>query len=153
MVRPDNPRSVYLDSNCLIYAVTDRPGSEPIKEILHRAQANKLSVVISPISYVEVRGWGRSDPYPKELDEQVIAILDHPALTRVEFNRRVALAARRVAHAYPLKNWDAMHLASAIEGGVDVFMTADSDFRRGEFFDGVWVDEPYIPGDQPLTGL
>jgi hypothetical protein len=32
-------------------------------------------------------------------------------------------------------------------------MTGDSDFRRGEFVEGVWVDEPYIPGDQPLSGL
>lgn len=47
MVRPDNPQSVYLDSNCLIYAITNQAASEPINEILLRAQTNKLSVVIS----------------------------------------------------------------------------------------------------------
>lgn len=152
-MRPDNPTSVYLDSNCLIYAITDGKGSETIKELLLRATTGKLSVVISMISYVEARGYGNSDPYPPELDKQAIDILDHPNLTRVELSRRVALTARRLAHTYPLKNWDAIHLASAIEGGAEVFMTEDSDFRRGESVNGVWIDEPYIPGDQPLSGL
>ncbi len=54
MVRPDSPASVYLDANALIYAVTKRPGYEPVAEILRLAQAGKIKALISTLAYVEV---------------------------------------------------------------------------------------------------
>lgn len=152
-MRPEKPSSIYLDSNCLVYVITNRPGSEDLAEILQRAERGVLTVVISTFSYVEVRGWGKSDPYPPELDRRAIDILDHPNIMRVEFSRRVALRARKLAHSYPLSNGDAIHLSSAIEAQADVFMTEDSDFRRGEYVERVWIDSPYVPGDQPIPGI
>ena len=53
-----------------------------------------------------------------------------------------------------MKNPDAIHLASAAIGGADVLMTWDlKKFPHGQEVDGVWVDEPYIPGgEEPLPG-
>lgn len=152
MARPENPSSVYLDSNALIYAIVKRPGHEPIAEVLRLAQADKLTVVISTLSYVDVRGWGRTDPYPPDLDRRCIDVLDDPRLLRVEFTRKVAVNARRVAYTYGLKNPDAIHLASAVEAGVDVLMTADMRFPHGQLVEGVWVDVPYEPGPPVLPG-
>ncbi|WP_433263298.1 type II toxin-antitoxin system VapC family toxin [Micromonospora vinacea] len=67
-----------------------------------------------------------------------------------EFARWVALHARRLAHQYRLKNFDAIHVASAVEADANVFMSADKDFPQGQLIEGVWVDEPYEPGDPPL---
>ncbi len=145
-MRPDSPASVYLDANALIYAVTKRPGYEPVAEILRLAQAGKIKALISTLAYVEVRGWSRADPYPHELDEEGIRLLDSPHLLRVEFTRRVAIRARGYAHHYGLRNPDAMHLASAAEYPAEVFMTWDTGFPHGTVVDDVWIDEPYEPG-------
>jgi hypothetical protein len=56
---------VYLESNTLIRVVTKKPGYEPVAELLRLADAGKLTVLISMLTYVEVRGWGKKDPYPE----------------------------------------------------------------------------------------
>ncbi|MEU4715517.1 type II toxin-antitoxin system VapC family toxin [Micromonospora purpureochromogenes] len=151
-MRPENPSSVYLDSNTLIYAMTKRPGYEPVAEVLRLAEAKKLEVIISDLSYVEVRGWPNKDPYPPGLDQACLAALDSPRLLRVEFSRGIALRARRYAYSYSLGNYDAVHLASAVEAGADVLMTWDKDLKRVRLVDGVWVHEPYDIGDATLFG-
>ncbi|MET8359349.1 type II toxin-antitoxin system VapC family toxin [Micromonospora sp. NPDC005171] len=152
MARPDYPSSIYLDSNTLIRALLNKSGAEPIAELLRLAQAGKIRIVISTLSYVEVRGWGKTDPYPSDLDDRCLALLDSPAIERVEFFREVAVRARRYAYTYRLSNYDAVHLASAVVASVDVLMTGDTDFPHGRSIDGVWVDEPYAPGDPTLFG-
>ena len=78
MARPDNPSSIYLDSNALICAMTKQAGYEPVAEVMHLADTGKLEVTISDLSYVEVRGWGKADPYPAELDARCLTALDNP---------------------------------------------------------------------------
>ena len=153
MARPSKPSRVYLDSNALILAVTARPGHEPVAEILRLAQVEQMEVMISALSFVEVRGWGRKDPYPPELDRKCITLLDSPKILMVEFHRGVAIRARDYAHKYGLKNFDAIHLASAVEAGADVLMTYDSDFPHDQSIDDVWIDKPYFPGGNPIPGL
>ncbi|HEY9414419.1 MAG TPA: PIN domain-containing protein [Pseudonocardia sp.] len=155
MTRPEHPSLVYLDTNALVYAISDKPAGEPVAELLRLAVAKKVIVAISTLSYVEVRGYGNADPYPAELDRQVIDYLDSEHLLHIDFNRRVALRARRISYDYKLKTLDAMHMASAVVAGADVLMTADGDFRPGRLspgrmIEGVWVDAPYAPGDPPL---
>ncbi|NBE80294.1 type II toxin-antitoxin system VapC family toxin [Micromonospora rubida] len=150
MARPDNPTSVYLDSDTLIYAITKKPGYEPVAAVLRLAEARKLQVVISDLSYIEVRGWGLVDPYPPELDERCLAALDSPSLTRVELSRGLAIRARRYAYGRSLGNYDALHLASAVEAGAGVLMTWDKRLLRAQYVDGVWIEEPYQLGDPAL---
>lgn len=149
-MRPENPSSVYLDANALIHVITNKPAGKPVAEVLRLAEAGKLTVCISVLSYVEVRGYGKNDPYPADRDQQCIRLLDSGRFTHVEFGRRVALRARKYAHSYKLNNPDAIHLASAVEADADVFMSTDNDFPRGRHVDGVWIDEPYEPGDPTL---
>ncbi|MEW2384504.1 type II toxin-antitoxin system VapC family toxin [Micromonospora sp. NPDC047707] len=150
MARPDNPSSVYLDSDTLIYAITEKDGCEPVLAILRLAEARKLEVVISDLSYVEARGWGKGDPYPAELDQKCRNALDSTNLVRVEFSRRIALRAREYAYRHRLGNYDAIHLASAVEAGVNVMMTWDKELLRARYVDGVWIEEPYEIGDPTL---
>ncbi|MCM4077457.1 type II toxin-antitoxin system VapC family toxin [Paractinoplanes hotanensis] len=149
-MRPSDPDSVYLESNALIYAVTKRPGYEPIAEVLRLAEERKLEVVISMLTYVEVRGWGLQDPYPVELDQEGVKLLDSPHLVRVELTRRVAIRAREIAVKYSLKNYDAIHLACASEYPAEVMMTWDKGFKGPRRVEGVWIDEPYELGGPRL---
>lgn len=150
MARPDNPTSVYLDSNTLIYAITKKPGYEPVAAVLRLAEARKIEAVISDLSYIEVRGWGKADPYPPDLDRRCLAALDSPSLTRVELSRGIAMRARRYAYGHKLDNYDALHLASAVEAQAGVLMTWDKDLLRARYVDGVWIEVPYQLGDPAL---
>lgn len=151
-MRPENPSSVYLDTNALVYAITNKPKGKPVDEILRLAEAGKLTVYISTLSYVEVRGFSNSDPYPPEQDQKCIALLDRAHLVKVEFARRTALRARHFAYQYRLKNFDAVHLASAKEADAEVFMSADADFGKGRFIEGIWIDDVYELGGPNLFG-
>lgn len=144
---------MYLDTNALIHAILDKPAGKPVAEILRLAEAGKITVFVSVLAYVEVRGYSNNDPFPPELDQRCVELLDSAHLTRVEFGRRIALRARGFAYQYRLKNYDAVHLASAVEAEVDVFMSADTDFLHGRFIEGVWIDDPYEPGDPRLFSV
>jgi predicted nucleic acid-binding protein len=72
---------------------------------------------------------------------------------QIDFHRGVALRARQYAQQHGLKNYDAIHLASAVDASADVLMTTDKGFPIGQSVDGVWVDQPYAPGDEPIPGL
>jgi predicted nucleic acid-binding protein len=80
-------------------------------------------------------------------------LLRSPFLPKVDIHDGVLLRARRYAQSHRLHNYDAVHMACAVEASVGVLMTSDKDFPRGQHIDGVWVDEPYIPGDEPIPGL
>lgn len=151
MARPENPSLIYLDSNTIISVVKAEAGHEPVAEILRLAEAGRLTIAVSAVSYVEVRGTGRSQPYSPDLDRRALQALDGPHVLLVEFSRHVALRARKLAYERRLKNYDAIHLASAIEADADVLMTTDTDdFPCGTLVQGVWVDKPYMPGDPVL---
>jgi len=152
VARPENPSSIYLDSNPLIIGALKREGYEPIAEILRLADAGAVSLYISSFSYVEVRGFGVKEPYDRDVDQLLLGLLDSSRLQRVDVPRAVAVRARRYAHQYTLGNFDAVHLASAVVAGAEVLMTWDKGFskRRGYAVDGVWIDEPYVPGPPML---
>jgi predicted nucleic acid-binding protein len=150
VTRPNNPASVYLDSNTLIAVVKKEPGYEPVDALFRLAEAGRIDLYISALSYVEVRGSSLSGPVDGVRDRQIIASLDSPWFKQVEFYRGLALRARRFTQEYKLKNYDAMHLASAAEAGAEVLMTWDQGFPHGRNIEGVWIDQPYEPGDPAL---
>jgi predicted nucleic acid-binding protein len=149
--RPDSPTSIYLDSCALIHVLTKHPGYEPAERLLRLADAGDVEILTSPMILVEVRGQGR-----KELDaareSEARALLDNPRFVFVEFDREVALKARDLVPRFGLKPADAIHLASAVLGEAEVFMTFDGGLPRGRDVDGVWVDEVYTHGGPDLFG-
>jgi predicted nucleic acid-binding protein len=150
VARPENPSLIYLDSNTIISVIKAEAGHEPVAEILRLADAGRLTIAISMVSFVEVRGTSRSEPYSPEKDRQAIEALSGPHVLTVELHRHVALLARKLGMERGLKTYDAIHLASAIEAEADVLMTNDTKFPVGTFVQGVWVDKPYAPGDPLL---
>jgi len=147
--RPDKPDSVYLDSCGLIYVLTRYPGYEPIERLLALSDAGQLTIMISPLSLVEVRGQGRAS-FDAAKDKQARSLVDNPRFLMIEFDREVAVKARDMVRRFKLKNFDAIHLASAVVGQADTLMTYDKGFPQGQSVDGVWVDEPYTYGGPDL---
>lgn len=153
MARPNNPGTIYLDSNVLIGVIQNGQTNSPGAEVLRLAQSRSIEVYISTLSYVEVLGKTRTAPYDPVMEQRVLDALDHPLIVRVEFDRAVALMARRCCHDLRLRPMDAIHLASAVQAGVDAFMTEDDDYPLGTDFQGVWIDRPFVPGGDLLPGM
>jgi predicted nucleic acid-binding protein len=152
VARPDNPSTVYLDSSAVISAVKRETGHEPVAKVLELAKARALTLVTSTILLVEARSRGRDAAPDDSGEREILGYLDHPGWILVELDRAVALRARRLCLRFGLQNYDAVHLASAIEGGAEVLMTFDKGFPIGSLVEGVWVDNPYLPGSPSPGG-
>jgi predicted nucleic acid-binding protein len=150
VARPDNIRSIYLDSSALIAVIQDEPGCDPVKQVLSLVDQQLMTLYGSPLTLVEVRGQPRGEHDP-ERDRRVLDFLDG-RVKPVELTRRVAIRARGYVGRYGLKPADAIHIASAVEAPVEVLWSQDKDFKSlwGSRVDGVWVDEPYPFGQQAL---
>ncbi|MEV4180163.1 type II toxin-antitoxin system VapC family toxin [Streptosporangium canum] len=152
MTPPDNPSSVYLDSNALISVLAGRDGHEPVAQALELARQDKLILYVSTFSYVEVRGWGNGEPYPPVRDKAALDLLDSPSVIPVEFSRGVALKARKIAYTHELRNPDAIHVASAIYAEAEVLFTSDRQMCNRGRIEGVYICAPYEIGGPTLFG-
>ncbi|MEH0823428.1 MULTISPECIES: type II toxin-antitoxin system VapC family toxin [unclassified Micromonospora] len=150
MGRPNTPETVYLDSCAFLYVLNGTKGFEPVADLLRIADAGQVTILTSPLILVEVRGAERSAAFDVSRENYVRRLIDNPRLLLVEFDRTVALKARDLTWRYQLKPADAIHLASAVVGGADAFMTFDGDFPCGTNVEGVWVDKPYKHGGPDL---
>ncbi|RLK13337.1 putative nucleic acid-binding protein [Micromonospora sp. M71_S20] len=150
MGRPDTPSTVYLDSCAFLYVLNQTEGYEPVADLLRLADAGQVTVMTSPLILVEVRGAPRSADFDMARENRVRRMIDNPRLLLVEFDRPVALKARDLSWRYRLKPADAIHLASAVIGEANAFMTFDGGFPCGTEVDGVWVDKPYKYGGPDL---
>jgi len=119
------------------------------RRLLALSDAGQLTIMISPLSLVEVRGQGRAS-FDAAKDKQARSLVDNPRFLMIEFDREVAVKARDMVRRFKLKNFDAIHLASAVVGQADTMMTYDEGFPQGQSVDGVWVDEPYTYGGPDL---
>lgn len=125
-------------------------GWQIVDRIIRAAEAGQFDLMISSLLLVECLGQPPSPTYDVGSEARALALLDNPRLTPVEFNRSTAIKARQLLLNTTVTGGvcDAIHLASAIEHEADVFLTFDTDdFPVGQRIDGVWVDEPFFPGD------
>lgn len=151
MARPESPKTIYLDSCSIISLILKQNGWEVVQRVTELADQGKIKLVTSTLLLVEARGQGRGAPFDAQKDSQIISILDTPRWIQIELDRSVALTARRLAMRFGLSNYDAIHLASAIEAEADVLMTLDTKFARlNQTVEGVWVGLPYPPAGPDL---
>ena len=144
MARPKAPQILYLDSSALIAAVKAEAGSESIQGILAEIEKGRYTLIASTACLVEVRGGGHREPIDPLVEKRIRGFLEGPRVILVELDRAVGLKAREFAQTLNLKTWDAVHLASAVVGQADVFMTLDlADFPMDSDVEGVWVTKPY----------
>ena len=148
-MRRDDPKSAYLDACCYINWAT---GKDPhIESWLQAARDNKLRLFASTLLLAEARGGARTDPNP-HAEERIRRLLTEPYIVLVDVSRRVGLTAREIIADTPrIKNWDAVHLATAVVAGAEVLLSSNTrDFRPGQLQRGVWIDEPYPYGGEKL---
>jgi len=117
--------TVYLDSNICVYLVENVPGLSAAAESVvtgllgrgHMAVAShlvRMECLVAPLR----RGDTRAEV---EFDD----LFDHRLDGMLEFTPAVFVRAAQLRATYPVAAIDALHLAAALEGGCDAFLTND----------------------------
>jgi predicted nucleic acid-binding protein len=131
---------VYWDANCLLsYLDGDEDRLPDLDELLRQARAERLELVTSALTQVEV-AFGSREKEQSVLDPQVEAAIDElwtPAspIQLVEFYELIGREARTlmrwaVARGWSLKALDAVHLATAARVDAADFHTYDRQLHK-----------------------
>ncbi len=117
----------YLDACCFIYLVEGARGWRTNVEARLRTLSPTTSVATSRLSRLECR----SKPL-RDGDAALLARYDAVfAKTRlVDVTSEVIERATELRARYGFRSPDAIHLATAIDGGGDVFLTDDASLAR-----------------------
>ena len=122
--------AVYLDSSAVIYSVER---NEPYLTLLapawRQAEAGQLVVVCSELVIAEALVRPLREGH-SELEAAFRAIFAAPEVRLVPTTRRLWEDTARLRAETGLKIPDALHAATALREGCDLFVTNDTDFRR-----------------------
>lgn len=152
---PDEPKFIYWDSCVFLHYIEGVAEWMPILDsLLEEASETKgLVIVTSTLSITEV-AFAKSEKDGKVLEPEIEAAIealwnDRSAVKLVEYSEIVAreartLLRRAIESGRRLKPMDAIHLASALNRGVDEFHTTDGDLKRD------WQDLGF-PVQDPIT--
>lgn len=132
MINLQNLHKVALDTNIFICAFNEKdPRKEEARQIFEQIKENHLGTYISVLVLEEffIR------VYKQGQDKETASILDFISLNGLtnvlDVNKKIALLAAKLRAQYSsLRTPDAIHLASAIEAGVKVFITTDKRLPR-----------------------
>jgi len=103
------------------------------------------------------RGWldflrnnpDRVQAYTRRLEEATLPILEIPNLLLVELPANQSLQALGLMARYGLLPRDALHVATALQTGLDAIITTDADFGRVDVL-RLWTCNPeLLPGVEP----
>lgn len=150
MAPPRDPKAIALDASAVIDYIKGENHAAEVSRIFEHVERGEIRLVGATILIAEVRAGPRSEPVEPNADQQIKNLLEDARWHYVELDRIVGFKARQLGQELSLKPADAVHLASAIHGGADVFLTGDNRFPTGTFVEGVWVGHPYYLGDPDL---
>jgi predicted nucleic acid-binding protein len=148
-------KRAYLDANVWVSALLGEAGrAEIVRPILAAADAGTVKLVVSALMPLEVLG-GSHTTRTQEREQAAHSMVTRSSNIVVPAGRAVVLRARHYRLTYGLDSMDALHLASAVRGRADVFLTWDTDdFRRiGPNVDGVTISQPYWYGTPEIEGF
>jgi hypothetical protein len=136
-------RKVAIDACCFLLTITGQPGAQECARLLDAVWDDRLDLVESPAILVEVLPRHDSDDGSGKR-QLVLAQLESSHVQFIDLSTTIARKAAEISVGYPkVKNLDAIHLATAIIGEADLFVTTNStQFPMGECLDGVLVVTP-----------
>ncbi len=123
---------IALDTNIFVYAYerSDESGERArtlLKKIIQPKSKIFLSVLVFEEFLVKIYKKGLQ----KKLNQYESFLTGGGIFTVLDVNRQIARVAAKLRATYPsLRAPDAIHLASAIEAGVKVFITTDRKLPR-----------------------
>jgi len=110
------PSILYLDTSALIKLYIDEPGSEQVRDAVEKSKI----VSTSRIAYVEARAGIARKFRTRELSRGEYKLMvesleeDWPEYFVVEVSEAIVKLGGELVEKYPLRGFDAVHLASAL---------------------------------------
>lgn len=120
---------IGLDVNIVLYYLhRDKSFGEQSLRLL-TAIKNKTKV-ISTLVYTEAFVYLFAEDNQLLMGEQLKALESIPKLQIIAPVRQICLTAAQLRAAYKLKTPDAIHIATAIDSGCDIFVTNDDHLKK-----------------------
>ena len=139
-----------VDANCLIYVVE---GSNPARQewLVREVFLNPgCATVIDSLTIAELLVKPLRELTSAEVMETRHAIEQMPRLSILPIDTALAVEAARIRATTGLKLPDAVHLAAAVAGGAQAFLTNDAGFKRASAFLPVLILDELIAGDATI---
>ena len=122
---------VGLDTMGFIYFLEEHPRFGALSEIIfERAEAKELFIISSVLVLVEVlTGYRKAEDEIAE-NEFKQMMEDFPNVEVFDVNRHLIDQIIHFRSKYNIKTPDAIHLATAVQRGAEVFITNDENLKR-----------------------
>lgn len=117
----------YWDSNAFLgWLAEEADKVEECRAVIRAAEEGKTLLITSALTVAEVL-WLRGEPrIAAENADKVQRFFEHGYIVVNDLDRRIAKAAQRLVWHHDIKPKDAIHVASAIDAGVDRMETFDT---------------------------
>lgn len=145
----------YLDANVYIALIKGPQTEDPQRvqlaaEIFQLAESGAFPVYASTFIEAEViKPPGESSPLSPQQESKIEAYFDRDFIVWIELDRPIARKSRQLSRDFGLKPADAVHVATALRGGCDQFLTWDEKLHKsGRTFETVYACPPHLTGRQ-----
>ena len=138
----DLPRGciLALDTVVLIYFLEKHPVFYPTaREIFRKIEENCFPALISSLVFAELLVTAYKGNKATEAMKLMQVLTGFPHLKIAPLTPSIAAQAARLRAAYGIRTPDAIHLATAIEGGAAGFITNDKDLERLQKELPIWM--------------
>lgn len=122
---------IYLDTNIYIYFFEDNPHyANQIEQLLILITKKNATLVVSTLllSEILVSPYKTNNKKLLQLYQNIDQTISN--LNFIPLHKKIADKAAFIRAKYGIKTPDAIHLATAIEQQVDIFITADQQLRK-----------------------
>ncbi len=124
-------RTIYLDSNIIIYAIErGYRWAQVTQAMLEAIDRRTFQAATSELALAEVLAKPFARNESDEIGKYERLFAPHSALTMSIVDRDTLLLAARLQGSLGLKLFDAIHLATAQRAGCDYFLTEDERLGR-----------------------
>lgn len=132
-------KAVYFDTNVFIYLLEgNRDFARPILDIQALTNQGKIQIFSSALVYTELL-----PPHAKQKNQQgietLIAFLS--SFNLVAVTKKILIHAGILRGETGMRTPDAIHVATAVASGCDVFLTNDKSIRTPESLEKVLLSE------------
>jgi predicted nucleic acid-binding protein len=137
-------RNAFVDSNVLVYAADESPGSSRKREIarkLLRTPDLRISVQVLSEFVASARNPGKLDLSREAENDWLTAWL---ALSVADLTPALFLEAVRIHRAHQLSHWDSLILATALSLNCPVLYS--EDMQHGRVIEGLKILKPFREG-------
>lgn len=120
------PSRVYSDSCCFIGLLQDEKDKAPaLADLAQKAATDHFVIVTSALAIAEVCKLPDTGAQPEDQTKKVLEFFENPYIVVRTLDRAIAERANRIGRDTGIKPLDAVHLATGIIAGCDLFYTYD----------------------------